>query len=46
MQFHTILTSIALLASLTLSATAPAYAQSGALSQTRTDEALLEMSQA
>jgi len=45
MQFHTILTSIALLASLTLSA-APAYAQSGALSQTRTDEALLEMSQA
>ncbi|MDO8248294.1 MAG: transglycosylase SLT domain-containing protein [Rhodoferax sp.] len=46
MQFHTILTSIALLASLTLSAGAPAYAQSGAPGKTRTDETLVEMSQA
>jgi soluble lytic murein transglycosylase len=46
MQFHTILTSIALLASLTLAATTPACAQPSAPGITQTDETLLEMSQA
>jgi soluble lytic murein transglycosylase len=46
MQFHTILTSIALLASLSLAAASPAHAQSGTAGITRTDETLLEMSQA
>jgi len=46
MQFHTILTSIALLGCLTLSATVPAYAQSRGIVIAQADEAILEMSQA
>ena len=46
MQFHAILTSIALLGCLTLWPHAPAHAQSRDASNARTDEAILEMSQA
>ncbi len=46
MQFHTILTSIALLGCLALSAIAPAYAQAKAPGKTQADEAILDMSQA
>ena len=46
MQFHTILTSIAMLASLSLSASTPALAQSSASGKTQTDEVILDMSQA
>jgi len=46
MQFHTILTSIALLGSLTVSVTTPAQAQSTASSKAQTDGAILEMNRA
>ena len=46
MQFHTILTSIALLGGLTLSATSPAHAQTRVRTKTPSDELILEMSQA
>ncbi len=46
MQFHTILTSIALLGALALAAPLPAQAQSGAIVKTPADELMLEMSQA
>jgi len=46
MQFHTILTSIALLGSLSLSATSPAHAQSRPLAKSPSDTLILEMSQA
>lgn len=46
MQFHTILTSIALLGCLALSATAPASAQSKGPVTAQADAAVLEMSQA
>jgi len=46
MQFHTILTSIALLGCLVASGGAPAWAQTRAPGKTQADEAILEMSQA
>ena len=46
MQFQPILTSIALLGALWLSAAVPAHAQSRGVIKTQADEAILEMSQA
>ena len=46
MQFHTILTSIALLGGLALSAAHPVQAQSRAAGKVQADETILEMSQA
>ena len=46
MQFHTILTSIPLLGCLALSASVPAYAQSGGATRGPTDGVILEMNQA
>ena len=46
MQLHTILTSIAVLTSLTLATTAPAHAQSQTTGNSAADEAILDMSQA
>jgi soluble lytic murein transglycosylase len=46
MQFHTILTSIALVTSLMFASASPAQAQSTLAGRTPADEALLEMSQA
>jgi len=46
MQFHTILTSIALWGCVTLSATVPAQAQSVGIVKVQADEAILEMSHA
>ncbi|MES2880150.1 MAG: transglycosylase SLT domain-containing protein [Pseudomonadota bacterium] len=46
MQFHTILTSIALIGSLSLTVSAPACAQTRAIGKAQADEAILEMNQA
>ena len=46
MQFHTILTSIALLGAFTLAAPRPATAQSGPIVKSAVDDLVLEMSQA
>jgi len=46
MQFHTILTSIAALGCLSLTATAPVHAQSTAGGKSQADETILEMNQA
>ncbi|MBT9505887.1 lytic transglycosylase domain-containing protein [Rhodoferax sp.] len=46
MQFHTILTSIALLGCLSLSSTLPVHAQGKGASRAQADDAILEMGQA